>query len=248
LLPWSGRIVSVGKDDWYRAPTWDAETAEAFERRLARSRAGYSRSQYLKIQGSILTHSTLPSDRQAGRELLRRAIDEDDNDQFNAVGALQTLAASLAADDQPHEAVTALRETLRLTRKNGISGTSGTAELDLAELLIRLDNAEQVAEAIGLLVGVQTRVQEQSFLAGTQFRFNLVCARTAQRTNNPAAGSFARRALALADHGTSGLPRHPELGVVQVGPITRGELQEINQAHPEDLPIEDVRRVFGGQR
>lgn len=241
------RMAAMGSDDWYRATTWDAETAEAFETRLARSRTRYHRSSYLHIQGWHLIQSPLESDRQVGRDLLRRAIDEDDEDQFNARGAWQDLAGSLAADDHLDEAEEALRETVRLTRQRGISGTTGTAELDLAELLIRLGEPDQVAEAIELLIAVQPEVEDQSFLAGTQFRFNLVCARAARSTGNPAAGTFARRALAIADDGTSGVPRHdPVLRMVQVGPVTRGELQGVSDAYPDDLPIDDVGPVFGG--
>src|SRR4051812_16644596 len=68
------RMAAVGSEDWYRASTWDAETANAFEKRIVRSRAGDSRSQYLRIQGSYLIKSSRPSDRQVGRDLLRRAI------------------------------------------------------------------------------------------------------------------------------------------------------------------------------
>ena len=45
--------------------------------------------------------------------------------------------------------------------------TAGRAELDLAELLIGLGSLTQVAEAVELLIAVQPRVEEQSFLAGT---------------------------------------------------------------------------------
>jgi hypothetical protein len=239
-------IARVARDDWYRAGSWDDDTAQAFERRLARARAT-SRAQYLKIQGVHLTESAQLSDREAGRELLRRAVDEDlDETKFEAAGAWQILGSSLARDGRWDEAATAMRECVRLctSRRIGTSGTSGTAQLDLAEILTRIGGPEHVAEAVDLLADVEETVREQSFLAVVQFRFNLVCARAAARRQNPVAGTYARRALELAERGTPTVARHPQLGRVEIGPVTRGELEELSTTYPNDQPVQDARHAL----
>ena len=236
-------MAGVGDDDWYRASAWDVEAAGAFERRLARSRRGYNRAQYLRIQGSYLVKSADPAVRESGRSLLRRAITEDNADQSNAAFATQQLAWSLV-DDQPSEAIDLLREAVQLAHDHTTCATTGTPELDLAEVLVRVGEPEQLAEAVQLLIEVASEVNQQHFLAAPQFRLSLVCARVARRMGIPAAGSFARSALVVAEQGASGAPRHRELGTVEVGPITRAELHEISDAFPHEHDIDDLRQIF----
>lgn len=239
-------IARVARDDWYRAKSWDEPTAQEFERRLARARAS-SRAQYLMLQGAHLTESPRLTDRDAGRELLRRAAAEDvDERGIMAQGALQFLGGSLARDERWDEAAAALRECLRVcgSRSTGTSGTSGTPQLDLAEVLLRIGGPEQVAEAADLLAGVEAAVEGQSFFAEVQFRFNLACARAAAGQHNPVAGTYARRALNIADHGTPTVARHPQLGRVEIGPITRGDLEQLSATYPDDREFPDARHAL----
>jgi tetratricopeptide (TPR) repeat protein len=77
--------------DWYRNREWNADIAAAFEAKLARARR---KAEYLSLQGQSLIGSAP----ETARELLRRAVSEDDK--FETVRALAYLAqANLALGD-----------------------------------------------------------------------------------------------------------------------------------------------------
>lgn len=230
--------------DWFRHPTWDDAIAAEFEARLARARIA-GRAQYLRIQAVTLLPSEQRLDRDAGRALLTRLIDQYP-ESFEVAAAWEALGESLAREGDLAGAEAALRSCLAVcrARPTGKSGTSYTPEVGLAAVLVRAGGDRD--EAAMLLAGVEPDVAGQGFIAATAFRFELTCARLAARDDEPVAGTFARRALDLADHGSHEvLPRHRDLAQVEFDPAVRAELQDLAARHPHEVAFADVATAFG---
>lgn len=132
------------------------------------------------------------------------------------------------------EAEHALRETLRMCANSSIgrSGTSGTAELRLAEVLLAGGDAGRAEEAAGLLEAVRPHARAQWFLRDLVFRYLLASARAARLRHDPAVRQIARQALAVAAETAPALPRHPSVGRPQASEADIAELEQPICAHP----------------
>ena len=127
----------VRRDDWYRRTTWTEEDREAFEGRLRRARRA-NRPGYLRVQGSVLAGSEDPELRGVGRELLARAIDEDDSDwPLEAQWARAELARAFARDGQLAEAERWYRACAKCQEDHGGYGVNTDCHVGLAEVLLR---------------------------------------------------------------------------------------------------------------
>jgi hypothetical protein len=219
-------VASADRDKWFRSPAWDAQIAAAFEQRLRRARR-YNHAQYIRIQATHLLSSPDPQVRQAGRGLLRRLVTRFP-DELNAKMAMEQLGGSLAEDGRLAEAERALRETLRMCAQSpaGRSGTSGVAELRLAEVILAGGDAGRAGEAADLLEAARPQVGEQRLFRNVVFRFLLASARAARLRSDPAAPELARAALAVAAETAPALPRHPDVGRPEA---TGAEIAELEQ-------------------
>jgi hypothetical protein len=207
------RVVAAASErDWFRSPTWDERIEAGFERRLSRARPR-SRSQYIRLQATHLLDSSDSRIREAGRSLLRRVVAEYPDD-FQAKTAMEQLGASLAEDGQTAEAELALRETLRMCSESpiGKSGTSGTPELRLAELILASGDMDRLDEVADLLNVVEPAIKRQKLFRNVVLRYLVACARLAQLRRSPAAAQLARDALAVAAETTPPFPRRPDVG------------------------------------
>jgi hypothetical protein len=144
-------VAIAGRHDWYRSLAWDAEIEAGFEERLRRARPA-SRAQYIRIQATYLLESPDLGVRETGRGLLQRVIAEYPDD-IQAKTAMEQLGGSLAGDARLAEAEQALRETLRMCAASpaGRSGTTGTTELRLAEVIMSAGDAARISEAAEFL-------------------------------------------------------------------------------------------------
>jgi hypothetical protein len=226
-------MLSVVDRDWFRSSSWDADIAERFEARLRRARAA-NRAQYVRIQASHLLESPDASTREAGRALLRRVINDHPDDELETKFACEQLGDSLAREGRLDEAEGALRETLRRIQASptGASGTSGTTELRLAEVLIARGDATSIDDAGQLLAAVESEVRIQAALMrDVLYRFFLACARVAYAQRAPeAAAELARAALHVADDISTPIPRHPTVGWPHATDGERAELRSISSA------------------
>lgn len=95
------------RDDWHRNTEWAPETQEAFWSRWRRSRTGFHKAQYLKIQGSVLAGQRDPEIAAVGRELLRQVIRDFPQETMQVGGSWNALGSSLEKHQQFNEAVVA---------------------------------------------------------------------------------------------------------------------------------------------
>jgi hypothetical protein len=220
-------VASPSSREWFRSATWTPEIAQAFETKLGRARQT-SRAQYIFIQGSHLTGSPDLSVREAGRTLLRR-VARDYPDEFHAKSATERLGESLAEDGLFDEAEEAFRETLRLCSESpiGRSGTTGTPDLRLAEIILLRSGAIRLEEVSALLHAVEPEVRRQAIMRNVVFRFLLASARVAHLRGDPGAAGLAREALAVAAEASPSIPRHPDVGRPSATVAQLSELEEI---------------------
>ena len=87
------------------------ETRATFEVKLKRARQS-SRAQYLRIKGLDVTGSTDGATREAGRQLLRRVLDDYPDDAVQVTMASADLGKSLADDGDLGEAAVCFRRPL----------------------------------------------------------------------------------------------------------------------------------------
>jgi hypothetical protein len=220
-------VVSPANRDWFRSPTWNAEIETNFDARLARARPA-GRAQYLRVQATHLLASPDKDTREAGRQLLRRVLSEYP-DSFEAKFASEQLGDSLANDGQLGAAEQALRETLRLCAASpiGRSGTSGTPELRLAEVILAGADHRRLDEAAALLAVAEPDVRQQAIMRNVVFRFLLASARVAHLRRDPAAIDIAREALAVAAETSPSIPRHSDVGRPSATAAQLAELERI---------------------
>jgi hypothetical protein len=220
-------VVIAGRHGWYRSLAWDAEIEAGFEERLRRARPA-SRSQYIRIQATYLLESSDLGVREAGRGLLRRVIAEYPDD-VQAKTAMEQFGSSLAGEARLGEAEEALRETLRMCAASpaGRSGTTGTTELRLAEVILAAGDAARIPEAAELLDAAQPQVMRFRSFRNVVFRYLLASARVAWLRHDPAARQLARRALAVAAETTPSFPRHPGAGRPSASEDEVAELEKI---------------------
>lgn len=191
--------------DWFRTKDWDEAAREEFERRLGRASVR-NRPQYLRIKGLALSDAGQVD---AARELWVRVIREFPGS-LDAPAAIEHLAdmeRKLGANEAAEHHYREL-----LDRSPTLNGTSGMAEVSLAELLIERDNAADREEALKLL---DLPLRRGRMLPDQLFRWHVALARAASDMGDRETQQrAARTALRLAREAPPPFPRHPTVGVV----------------------------------
>ena len=210
----------MSRDDWFRGTGWDRATQELFEEKLGRARSG--RSQYLRIKGLELTGSNKADVRRAGRELLRRVLDEHADDELQVTMAHAELADSLASDGHVVEAAEHFSSALKGQRM-----VDTYADLGLVEVILRAHWADRYEEAEQLLL--QSDSHSNPFPAA-RFRWNLAAARLASRRGRTEeAAELARTALRCLAETESPFALHREVGLASADRETVRELRGLTR-------------------
>jgi len=212
------RMGSVA-DEWYRTGAWDEAARVDFEARLARARSS-NQQQYLRIKGeSLLAAGKVDG----ARALLERAADFPDGYFFQTVAAWESLASMAAQRGDRVTAETLYRRIL--AEQPSLSGTTGSVEISLAELLLDTGRAELRDEALVLL---NAWINRPGLKFDNQlFRWYMDLIRVAQTTGDQqTARRAATTALALAERGPQ-LARHPEVGLVTTDKATLKRLRQL---------------------
>jgi hypothetical protein len=209
----------VGRDEWFRGTAWDIRTRELFDEKLIRARK-HNRSQYLRIKGLELTRSNQKDVRRAGRDLLRRVLDEHPDDRLQVTLAHSDLADSLAKDGVYAEAATHYRAAMEASDR-----VISHADLGLAEVILQAEWTDRYDEAWDALL--KSEASRDPFPA-TRFRWNLAAARLASRQGETAgAKELAKLALRCLEETESPFARHKDLGLASADRQTIRELQRM---------------------
>ena len=205
-------------DDWFRSPDWSLEAQADFEARLRRARAG-NRTQYTRIKGIALQES---GQADAARGLWSRILDSDLGHDSEKASTIEHLADSYVEQD-PTTAEQYYRTLL--AEHPTLNGTTATAEISLAELLIDRGDPASMAEALALLNSFLERGTSQ--FPSVLFRWHLALIRIAQATGETeTVRRAARTALDLAGREPV-FPRHTTVGVVHADDRTLKRLRKL---------------------
>jgi hypothetical protein len=233
----------VVTEEWYRSPAWEPEDREAFEARLARTRAN-NRAQYIRLKGVALAASTDESARRGARELLERVISEYADDKLQATMSRADLARWYEEEGDDARAARGYRASLAAERETGSLDTG--SELRLVELIVRAQWSEAYPEALELLD--QTKNVGLTF-ASERWRWLVAYARIAARTGESAAAADAAvSALRLLEDRRPDFPRHPERWAHScrsgdcrrdgiTGELARERRQAVNRKHPPPAAV-----------
>ena len=193
----------MGREDWYRNTSWNAEIEAAFREKLARSRS--SRPQYLCIQASCLARSH-PKD-------ALRLIDEyfATGDTFDVPNAWCARAEANIALGSIREAIAAFKEALSWEAEH--PGHISTARLDLPMMVAEYRLATEYDYAVEILSS-RFQPNDHQFPA-TRYWWNGSYALIASERGEVAdARVFAERALRAAAQTESPFRYHRGLGLV----------------------------------
>jgi hypothetical protein len=211
-------------DDWYRTPDWSVEAQDAFEEKLKRSRR-HNRPQYLRIKALALLQTDEKENRHAGRELLRRLV-QDYPDSFDVSWAQEFLANAYREEGQAVEAEALYRAALRTYEIN--PNVKGYAHLGLAALILDTAQDSKYEEMEVLLDSLDPT--SDLALRNAQFKWSVLRARLATRLGKQEdARQFASAGLRLAELDEPQFPRHPDVAQIQ----------------PEDAALDELRRLAG---
>src|SRR5438067_300243 len=131
----------AGRSDWYSSADWSPEAEEEFEARLRHAR---KKGEYLRVKGAVLIRAKDESLREAGRQLLRRLVN-DFPETVTVSWAHEFLGESYEKDGLYDEAEREYREALSAYER--IPGVRGYAEVRLANLIASTRQREKYAEA-----------------------------------------------------------------------------------------------------
>lgn len=153
--------------DWFRSDEWGDEAQRDFEGRLGQAAAG-DRPQYLRIKGAALSDAGRDD---AARELWLRVVRDFPTslDSAAALEHLGDLERRLGFNDV---AESYYRDLLK--RSPSLNGTSGMADVSLAEMLIDRNNEPDRDAALLLL---QSALHRGNLLGDRLFRWHVALAR-----------------------------------------------------------------------
>ena len=206
---------------WNTAPVaddWSPDAQVDFEARLRRAHAG-NRTQYTRIKGIALRES---GQMDAARSLWSRILENDLGHEFEQASTIEHLADSYVG----HDPTTAEQYYRRLLAEHPtLNGTTATAEISLAELLIDKGDSASIEEATALLNLFLERGTSQ--FPSVLFRWHLALIRIAQTTGEKeTVRRAARTALDLAGRDPV-FPRHKTVGVVHADNHTLKRLRRL---------------------
>ena len=141
----------MANDIWYINKIWNSEIEANFEARLKRSRGSFHKAQYLRIQATCLLDSVEKTTQLIGISLMERLIVEFPTEEFSTIFGHEQLgdyylkAGDFDKAEKYFRVVVDYYET-----KKSRSGTSGKADLKLAETFLTEGKSEKLQEAYSI--------------------------------------------------------------------------------------------------
>lgn len=200
--------------EWYRNKTWDTEIEAEFEARLKRCRGTFSKAQNLKIQGLELLDTSYNTTRTVGVNLLLRLAEEYQMEEMQVANGHEALGEFFLETAEYEKAEYHFRIVLDYYKRKTRNGTSWTADLKLAETILKSNQVDKFNEAYKYVI----KFPKKEFGFNSQ-RFEyaelgaLLCDKIGKKEE---AQKFAIQALELSKITTPDFLRHKTLGLVKV--------------------------------
>ncbi|MCU7552906.1 hypothetical protein OCK74_27550 [Chitinophagaceae bacterium LB-8] len=216
----------MASEEWYRNKIWNEIVATDFEARLKRSRGAYNKAQYLRIQASYLLNSDDSDTQLAGVSLMERLLKDYPEEEFSVVFAQEQLGDYYIHVGAYKKAEMYYRlVTDHYRTKNTRSGTSGLADLKLAETILNGNIEDKFEEAYKLC---KNHPVDSIILNSDKFYHAALSAQVCERMNKKEeAKQYAKVALAFSYITEPQFSRHKTVGLVNATDIQLMELEHI---------------------
>jgi hypothetical protein len=179
-----------------RPVSWTSAAPARLEGRLRRRRSR-AKAKQLWVDAVGLLDSHRREERAAGRELLRRLIVEHPGEVLDLGWAHALLGDACEHDGLDEEAAAHYRRSDELERDP--NGPYSGSDLRLAELIVRRDDEERLAEADAILDRLEHAETRRLTGAGHRYRFTVARARLCGRLGrDEEAAAYAVAALRLS--------------------------------------------------
>ena len=140
--------MATVKYEWYTNKIWDGKIDAKFEDNLKRSRGSSNKAEFIQIQGCLLLESTKENIQDVGVELLFRLFSDFPAEHVSIVLAQEKLADHYLKKNNFEGAEHYFRIVVKYCKtQNSIGGTSGFADLKLAETIVKSLQHAKLQEA-----------------------------------------------------------------------------------------------------
>ena len=219
------QLTIMGTDNWYRNKTWDNNIAADFEARLKRSRGTYNKAQYLRIQASYLLNSSELATQIIGIEQMERLIIDFPTEEFSTIFGHEQLGDFYLKSGNFDKAEKHFRIVAdHYETKKSRSGTSGNADLKLAETFLTGNIVDKLEEAYQICKNYP--IMELTF-NNDKFYYAELFAHICDKLNKrEEAKVFANTAIEISKITEPQFYRHKTVGLVKA---TDQQLQTLEQ-------------------
>ena len=140
--------MATVKYEWYTNKTWDGKIDAKFEDNLKRSRGNINKAEFIQIQGCLLLESTKANIQDVGVELLFRLFSDFPAEHVSIILAQEKLGDYYLKLHNFERAEYYLRIVVKYCKtQNSTGGTSGLADLKLAETIVKSQQSKKLEEA-----------------------------------------------------------------------------------------------------
>lgn len=140
--------MATVKYEWYTNKTWDGKIDAKFEDNLKRSRGNINKAEFIQIQGCLLLESTKLNIQDVGVELLFRLFSDFPAEHVSIILAQEKLGDHYLKQNNFERAEHYFRIVVKYCKiQNSTGGTSGLADLKLAETIVKSQQVEKLEEA-----------------------------------------------------------------------------------------------------
>ena len=145
--------MATVKYEWYTNKTWDGKIDAKFEDNLKRSRGSSNKAEFIQIQGCLLLESTKLNIQDVGVELLFRLFSDFPAEHVSIVLAQEKLGDYYLKKNNFERSVHYFRIVVKYCKtQNSTGGTSGIADLKLAETIVKSQQLEKLDEAYQYII------------------------------------------------------------------------------------------------
>ncbi len=203
----------MGAEDWYRNTSWDKTIEADFEARLKRSRGAFHKAQYLRIQASYLLDNSDKNNQLVGLRLMERLIKDYPTEEFSTIFGHEQIGDYFLKQGDTDIAEQQFRiVTDYYKNKKSRSGTSGIADLKLAETILTSNQIDKFEEAYKLCK--EYPVSELT-MNNERFYYAALTARLCDKMNKKEeAKDYATTAIKLSKIKEPQFSRHKTVGLV----------------------------------
>lgn len=212
-------------EEWCRNTNWDSDIESAFEVRLKRSRGAYNKAQYLRIQATYLLESSDMNTQLVGVKLMERLIRDYPTEKSTTIFGHEILGDYYFKAGHYDKAQLHYRlVTEHYITKNTRSGTSGIADLKLAETILTANWTEKFEEAYNICKNYPLH---KLIFNREKFYYTALMAQICERLNKKEeAKEFALAAIEISKITESQFTRHKTVGLVNA---TDKQLETLEQ-------------------